>query len=106
MINSDSRNWSFCIYVYEHMINMMPSLFCGIIIGLLINIDVKKLNIDIYWSFHTQYISSDLVNNISPRIMPIQCTVRQYSRKQLLDYRFMPRRILIPNEDTLSVLKK
>ena len=46
-----------------------------------------------------------LVKNISPVVMDYPCTVRQYSRQQLLDLRVMPRRWSLPNKETLAVLK-
>lgn len=84
---------------------MLMKLLCGIIIGLLNNIDVKQSNIDKYWSY-TSLISPQVVNNSSPRTMPKPHTIIQYSREKLLDYRFGHSYSKTPNRETLSKLKE
>jgi hypothetical protein len=91
----------FGTYIHKLAPDMLLKFICVYTFGIVNYFECLQLQ---YWN-NIAISGQVLVKNISPVVMDYQCTVSQYSRQQLLDLRFMPRRLSLPNKETLAVLK-
>ena len=99
--------WIFGTAIHESMRKAMWNLFCGIFIGTLINLDAKQLKGSENRDFNQPSLTV-IVNAYSLCVMdycPVNTSIVQYNRDQLLDYRYVPRRNILPSHETLSLLK-